>query len=693
MKKHLLLALALLASFFTIYAQDIDPTQVPPLSTAANLQAEIASNLPKKDPSVKPVDRPEAMWDFHFRYKLSDSASLLGAGAAPTYGIVWLDSIFLISNWSNNRVWIADSTGFVKNSFLLRNISTTSSIRGFTRVGNDIWGCNNTDSLFKISLKDSAVVKKVRMSGAGAIRWLSWDGSGFWCSNFSTNIWKVDTNGTVRQTIQNSAGQLNIPSIAGGVYDSVSVGGPYLWLNSQSTGNLTIVRQLKLSPLVTMGSVRNVNVDMGTNTNTAGGMTILKFPTRSKPTLVSLQQGTGGGTVGYELDFALPQYPDIGFSSADLVNGFGFMPAPLRIPNQYEIRVNNTGGAATPANAKFSIDLSKNSGTPTVLSVPFSAPILSSALIRSPILPTTGVGNYHAFLLNEVTNDLNLSNDTLTSGRFALTDSTFGRDIMDLVPNSQVVRVSSSAVRAYPRGIGMTYNFPAPVSINSVTVHFRATKINDSFNIAIFKMRNGRPADSLGSSFFYKITPGNDTASVISFGNRATLRMRTPVQVSTTDTILIAVQETDSILFIASTLLNHRPNIVWLRSGTVAGGATTWIPDTDPAAGINLSRAYVIRPNITIRTNTQEVKGNVDNLSIAPNPTHGDLRVRLELSQADQATIQIFDLAGKLVFSEKQAAAKLIDKQLNINYLASGMYLLNVQTVQGGRAFSKFVKE
>ncbi len=691
MKKSLLFLVAFLTTCFTLQAQsDVDLLNAQKTMPPTSFEAAPPTQGQYYPPTAAHHNLPERMWDVHFKQKVQDTATVIGA--APLYGVVWLDSMWLVSNWSNSRVWLVDTFGSIKGHFFLKNISPTSSIRGFTRVGKDIWGCNNTDSLMKISLKDSAVVKKVKITGAGAIRWLAWDGSGFWCSNFSTNIWKVDSTGVLKESILNAT--IGIPSIAGGTYDSISARGPYLWLNSQSAaGAATIVRQFKISPSFPTSEIRSVNEVMGVgNVNAAGGMTIAKLPTRTKPTLVSLQQGAGGGMVGFELDFVPSTAPDLAMRSVELTTKMAHLPLPFTNPTQYNMDVANFGFGATPTGSTVAVDFYKNGTATSSINVPVNIASFTNAITKTPSVNVTGKGVYNAFFFTNATNDANPVNDSLTGGYFIASDSTFGRDQMDIISPTLVARYRPGGDNNMrPRRLGVTYDFPAAVTINSVTIQFRASKINDSFNIIVFRMRNGVPTDSLGSTPYYRTSPGNDT-SFLSNGNRITLALRSPLRVLATDTILIATNETDTSIWVASTPLLALPQNVWAQRATATGAATTWGTDTSLLVP-TVRRGFVIRPNINVRTATQEVKGNIARLAIAPNPTSGDLRLRMQLSEADNLTIHIVDLAGRTVFTERLSDVKDVDKFLTINQLPRGLYLLSVKSIKGGQAFSKFVKE
>jgi hypothetical protein len=70
-------------------------------------------------------------------------------------------------------------------------------------------------------------------------------------------------------------------------------------------------------------------------------------------------------------------------------------------------------------------------------------------------------------------------------------------------------------------------------------------------------------------------------------------------------------------------------------------------------------------------TNTE---GRID---IFPNPTTGTLTVRTEIQQAVGASIQLFDVNGRMVY--QQAFPALNEFSIRLDGVPSGIYLLRVQ--------------
>ncbi|MBX7225914.1 MAG: PDZ domain-containing protein [Chitinophagales bacterium] len=86
----------------------------------------------------------------------------------------------------------------------------------------------------------------------------------------------------------------------------------------------------------------------------------------------------------------------------------------------------------------------------------------------------------------------------------------------------------------------------------------------------------------------------------------------------------------------------------------------------------------------------QETELNLNNFSISPNPTiDGSFNLGLQSTQKATATIQIFDITGKIVWSKQNvsiedAYSEKVDLGKNI---AKGTYL--IQVVQGGKKATK----
>ena len=91
---------------------------------------------------------------------------------------------------------------------------------------------------------------------------------------------------------------------------------------------------------------------------------------------------------------------------------------------------------------------------------------------------------------------------------------------------------------------------------------------------------------------------------------------------------------------------------------------------------------------ITRQAGLSETVSGRSGLSVFPNPTNDFLNLQLNLKQASEIKIEIYNSLGKIMFSSNQLTkTNKINERLSIQDLASGMYLLLVQSEQ--EQFSK----
>jgi len=67
-------------------------------------------------------------------------------------------------------------------------------------------------------------------------------------------------------------------------------------------------------------------------------------------------------------------------------------------------------------------------------------------------------------------------------------------------------------------------------------------------------------------------------------------------------------------------------------------------------------------------------------LTCFPNPASTSLNVTISANDLQTAQVEIFDLRGKLIQTEKVSGSKYL---LNVSSIPSGMYLLKLSTEQG----------
>ncbi len=692
----------------------IDPLQQPQYRKAAASEELTPFTALLKPTTQGVTNRPEAMWDVQFKFAHNDS---LPASFTPrVYGFTWTGTEFWGTPWNSATAGAYMDTIVrydAKGKFLgVLNMKNSTAMRTLTVLNGAVWGANTQDSIYKISLTTGEVIKKVKTQTTGGIRFMTADPTGkLWVGNFSTALSQIDTNGVLLQSIPATNHRLG--GMSGAAYDAISPGGPYLWVLCQTglqpgAAAGTYVRMVKINPNSGITTVeRDVKLDAAdVGASIAGTLTIAQMPGLTKPSLITLSQNGGapatGRVVAYELNnFAPPQTVDLGLDSLGIGNGYTIIPRIYSSSINFGTKITNRSFVNAPADSKLTYDISRGATIVNTKNTPISINAFSQKEFTVGGLPALATGDYNAFFFTSASSDALAVNDSLRQF-FSVSDSTMGRDLYDFGATS--LRVSAGgATPSAPRRIGTYYSFPSRATINSVTMHYRATNVNDTFHIAIFRMKDGRPtADSLGGSEPY-ITVSEDTQAVISAGVRRTFKLKQPLTLNPTDTVLICLTDDGrGFNFVASTVGNNF-GITWSYRQSYLSGTVTiptgWYADTSTVASV-LRRALVIRPNLNIRVGTNDPKGNIADLVLMPNPTNGNVHLSLALDNADKVRLEVLDIAGKSVYTEGglftnngAATHQTLDKDLSLNHLPNGLYLLKVSTQSGGVMVKRFVKQ
>lgn len=684
------LLFALMTAFMPLFGQNESDLYTPTATSATYEGAETDVNsVGKMNPSIVRTpnpNTPEAMFDVQFILKANDS---LPVGIAKrTYGVLWTGTEFWMAQWTSDSIARMTKEGKLLGFLRTANLPATTGnvgIRGLTMENGNIWAVNTSNTLMRLDPATAAIVQTITipaiLAGARFATWDPTDGGGFWVGNFSTDLYKVNKQGVITRTIPR--GTHGLVSMSGAAYDSVSVGGPYLWLNCQSdfagTGySSSIIRQVKLSNGLGTTVLRDIKTNVPTlSQNLAGGATIAMIPGLTKPSLIGVAQNTtanSGVVIGYELNFVEPNSVDFGLDSLDLANGFTVMPLRHRNPTTLRTKARNIGFAPI-TNGRLLTELYINTVIPVHdQTIDAAIPALSfqSFTTGNTFTPTL-TGNYTAYSYATATGDMNRLNDTATA-YFAISDSTYATDNVE-TPNISPTALSIGGTVGVPglKRLGMNYKLPVASTINSVSIRFRPQFANDSVQIKIYKIVNNIPTDSIASSPVY-ITTTDDSATTAT-GVVRTLRLTRPLNVAANEEFVICLAEGRGSMRLSSTTKGYRPKTMWAFG-------TFWI-NTDTFTSANFRAALYLRPNVNIRVGTTDVNGNISAVKAFPNPVSNDLSVSVQLKEMDNAMVALYDIAGRLVLQDKVSGYQNFTKNYPLSILPSGMYILTVSTAKG----------
>ncbi len=682
--------LLLSCSLSIVYAQSEIELNSPISPSLDYKGMEIDASLKKSIESPRQhlgsPNAPEAMFDVQFKIYPNDS--LLPGSLKRTYAVLWTGAEFWMGQWTSDTIVRFNQSGSRLGALKVENLPTTTGnrgVRGFTIEGANIWAVNFSDSILRLDPTTGQILQKISGPVIGGLRFATWDpteGGGFWVGGFSSDLYKISKTGAVIRTIPRSVHGLL--SMAGAAYDSVSIGGPYLWVNCQTdfagTGvNSAIVRQVKLSNGFGTSIVRDIKLDVPAmiSQNLGGGAAIATLPGYSKPSLIMVVQNVpdfSGVVIGYELNFVQPNSVDVGLDSLEVANGFTIMPLRHRNTAPLRAKARNIG-FANATNASMLTEMYRGFDFITSQTTTATVPALSyqSFTVLNSFVPAD-TGNYTAFLYAKTTGDPNRLNDTARV-YFAIRDSTYATDNVE-TPGVGSTSLSIGAGNGLPeqKRLGMTYRLPVASTIKSVTIRFRPQISGDTVQIKIYKITNGQVGDSIAASPVY-VTTKADSAALSTDGVVRTIQLKASLSVAANEEFLICLAEGRGGLRLFSTTKGYRPKTMWAY-------ATNWI-NTDTFANTNFRAALYLRPNLTIRVGQNDLIGNISEVKAYPNPVNETLTVSVKLQEKDATNVALFDLTGKQIFRESIGNSSFFQKNYPLSHLPSGMYILTVSTVKG----------
>jgi len=92
--------------------------------------------------------------------------------------------------------------------------------------------------------------------------------------------------------------------------------------------------------------------------------------------------------------------------------------------------------------------------------------------------------------------------------------------------------------------------------------------------------------------------------------------------------------------------------------------------------------AFNYKNGIELAQNNSVEQESMDNISIYPNPTSGDFMVNGKLGSAGELFVEVYDMAGKLMHSQRMYAAGDFSERVEPNDLNKGMYIVKI--ISGG---------
>ena len=253
-----------------------------------------------------------------------------------------------------------------------------------------------------------------------------------------------------------------------------------------------------------------------------------------------------------------------------------------------------------------------------------------------------------------------------------------------------------------------------PVACDSSTVHFDVTNLQDSVNYFWYTF----PALPISGQNYphSNITFATSDSAIVyvvaanvwgcAASNHDTIRISSGTAPSVTiaeiadmvDSTLIAIAVPDTGIsyqwgydgagFASTPIAGATAQSLLLDSGQ--NSANYWVIVTDTATQCS-TKIYVNAPATT--TGIKDIDGAEALVTAYPNPSSGMFNISIQSSTAQNWSVEILDMNGKLIESGKTNKEQNVSREINASSWASGAYLMRVTSGSGDVRVLKLIRE
>jgi len=603
----------------------------------------------------------KANWDIQF--SLNSTAAGGGTGQA---GVALINNEFWVSKWANDTLMTFSNTGTLLTKFVIAGLSGT---RAITTDGNYVYISNNTQTIYRVNPLTKVLAPPHITSAAGTqSRFLTYDptlnsgGGGFWTGNFNTDIYAISMTGAVLSSIP--AATHGLTGMYGAAIDNYSTGGPYLWIYSQSLPDNCQLTALQLpagtQTVFTISTLPDFSALHGLTSGLAGGLFLSNSFVSGEISLIGLLQGDPSNVLfAYEIDVNT-DYEDVAVTAIRPESGYTKIPAFHISPEIFSVGyVNNSTGTVDTIYAD--VDFTYNGST--FHSEKLMAANIASAgggiLLTSPVSPFQLAGNYKVSVTmsaNAGFTDNDATNDTM-SFSFEVTDSIFARD--NDVPDGSGYSVSSTDC-AYAVTL---YELERTDSILGVWIKIATPNNGDTTYAVLYNHDNTLPTTQIALG---------EVVIINAAQNDYFLPFANPVPLPAGKYVFGCYEGVNTTINLAQSTMLYTPGTNFF----LVGNTLQWT-----SSGINTAR--FIRPVFKSHDFTAINEFQKVNIQIFPVPATDEINVLLGYPATEKLNVDMFDINGKLVFSDLLMNG-LTSLKLNVNALEKGIYCISVS----GRSFS-----
>ena len=239
-------------------------------------------------------------WDLQFAYPVSKGTGVHTDG-----------NYFYVTMWNNDTIFRYDMTGNYVDGFVIPGIIGGKLDLAYD--GNHFYGGaynNGTGTvIYEMDFVNHTLIGTINTTSD--VSQIAYDATNdaFWVGAWSTDLRLVSRTGTTLNTIP--AGSINLSQMIGAAYDTISPGGPYLWIHDigPSGANQARIYQIDVPNKQLTGYMFDVQADLGVSA-TAGGLFIADSIVPGEVTLGGMLQNSG--FFGYNLASCNPDTNDVG---------------------------------------------------------------------------------------------------------------------------------------------------------------------------------------------------------------------------------------------------------------------------------------------------------------------------------------------------------------------------------------------
>lgn len=570
----------------TVLGQKLDrapKAQVTKFNSAHQGQNQVLS-------TVTPQPAINALWDLRFSHDVEAASGVLSSA-----GVTFVNGRFIVSKWNGaDTISIFSPTGtFIQT----RRITNAGAIRSMTYDGTFVYAGNNSTSIQVINPDTWTRVRQITVpASVGAVRYITYNPAGnngqgsFFVGNFNTDIFEITkpTGNSATLLSQIPAATHGLTGVYGMAYEANGADSKF-WAYVQNDPVSGLASQAVIAQLNAQGQqtgiFRNTQTDVGA-TGIAGGIGLAQVPGFSTPTLFCVMQGEF--LIGYDIT---PVTLDAAVDSFNISNRLVAWPKELNLTPTFGGRIRSLG-VNTMSNVPAKVETRNIANGNLVENLPIAPFDLPSGgfkrFITNPINSVLhNPGNYLANAISSYPGDENPSNDTLST-LFSVTDSTMAKDYAYIFkPLAGQVGVGAAATQE--KAVGVIYNTPLPTFVTSVSYYLTSPAAGQPSSASIYPIVNGE----IGTTPIATTGEYTATSQDQQNGKLVTLAFTNPVYVPAGNFFVGVNELGDSTLRIGFVGQIYSPNTFYVKWLSNSNGAWTELG----SFGANFMRALSIYPN------------------------------------------------------------------------------------------------